>query len=86
MATRWQLTAVTLCMIFAAPPTIHADIFDRNTGKVIPGTEGIIPGPGVRLDHCYWWRSSCTRETGSNSSAMAVSPLTNSGYQASLTA
>jgi uncharacterized protein YjbI with pentapeptide repeats len=28
-----------------------ADVFRSDTGAVIPGTEGIEPGPGVQLDH-----------------------------------
>ena len=51
MSTRWQLTAVTLCMILAAPFALHADIYRWDNGQVIPGTEGIAPGPGVQLDH-----------------------------------
>ena len=51
MATRWQLSAVTLCVILAAPFALHADIYRWDNGQVIPGTEGIEPGPGVQLDH-----------------------------------
>ena len=51
MSARWQLTAVTLCMILAAPFALHADIYRWDNGQLIPGTEGITPGPGVQLDH-----------------------------------
>ena len=51
MSTRWQLTAVTLCLILAAPFALNADIYRWDNGQVIPGTEGIAPGPGVQLDH-----------------------------------
>ena len=32
MATRWQLTAVTMCAILAAPFAVHADIYRWDTG------------------------------------------------------
>ena len=51
MPTRLQLFAVTLWLILAAPFTLHADIYRWDTGAVIPGTEGIMPWPGVQLDH-----------------------------------
>ena len=50
MATRWQLTVVALCTLLATS-LAHADIYRWDTGEVIPGTEGIEPGPGVQLDH-----------------------------------
>ena len=50
MATRWQLTVVALCTLLAAP-SAHGDIYNWMTGEVIPGTEGIEPGPGVQLHH-----------------------------------
>ena len=31
--------------------TANADIYRWDTGEVIPGTEGIEPGPGVQLDN-----------------------------------
>jgi uncharacterized protein YjbI with pentapeptide repeats len=31
--------------------TTHADIYRWDNGQLIPGTEGITPGPGVQLDH-----------------------------------
>ncbi len=49
MSTRWQLTAVALCMILVAPLALDADIYRWDNGQVIPGTEGITPGPGVQL-------------------------------------
>ncbi len=36
--------------ILAAVPS-RADIFRWDNGQVIPGTEGITPGPRVQLDH-----------------------------------
>ena len=33
------------------PTTAHADIFRWDNGQVIPGTEGIVPGPRVQLDN-----------------------------------
>ena len=41
------------CTLLAAPST-NADIYRWDTGEVIPGTEGIQPGPGVRL---VWWNT-----------------------------
>ena len=46
--TIW-FTAVILTLAFA--PCLHADIYDRITGLVIDGTELIIPGPGIQMDH-----------------------------------
>ena len=50
MAIRWQLIVVVLCSLLAAS-FAHADIYRWDTGEVIPGTEGIEPGPGVNLSH-----------------------------------
>ena len=50
MANRWQLTIVALIAILAAP-SADADIYRWDNGEVIPGTEGIEPGPGVDLSH-----------------------------------
>jgi hypothetical protein len=44
MSARWQLSAVTLCLLLAAPPTLHAQVYRWDNGQVIPGTEGITPG------------------------------------------
>ena len=68
MATRWQLTVVTLCMILAAPFALHADIYRWDNGEVIPGTEGITPGPGVQLDYRELEHAELSRQdlTGSN--------------------
>lgn len=55
MSARWQLSAVTLCLILAAPFTLHAQIYRWDTGAVIPGTEGITPGPGVQLGSERHW-------------------------------
>ena len=41
------------CVVHASGRSLtHADIYRWDTGEVIPGTEGIEPGPGVQLDHC----------------------------------
>ena len=37
--------------LIAAASNLHADIYRWDTGEVIPGTEGIEPGPGVDLSH-----------------------------------
>jgi uncharacterized protein YjbI with pentapeptide repeats len=42
--------AVVLGTLFATRSANHADIYRWDTGAVIPGTEGIEPGPGVQLD------------------------------------
>jgi uncharacterized protein YjbI with pentapeptide repeats len=48
MSARAQIIAFST--LLALPFTIaRADIFRWDNGKVIPGTEGITPGPGVRL-------------------------------------
>ena len=47
MSTR-LLSVVTLCLILVAPFVLHADIYRWDNGQVIPGTEGIEPGPGVQ--------------------------------------
>ncbi len=44
----WKL-ALVVATLTAAPAT--ADVFRRDNGALIPGTEGITPGPGVQLDH-----------------------------------
>jgi hypothetical protein len=49
MATRWRLTVVAMCTLLATPP-VHAVISRWDSGDIIPGTEGITPGPGVQLD------------------------------------
>ena len=40
-----------LPLLLLPTATVHADIYHRHTGEVIPGTEGIEPEPGVQLDH-----------------------------------
>jgi len=42
---RWGLI---LCFAFA--PNAYSEIYRSDTGALIPGTEGITPGPGVQLD------------------------------------
>ena len=49
MSARLQLFAVTLCVILVAPLALHADVYRWDNGQLIPGTEGITPGPGVDL-------------------------------------
>lgn len=41
--------ALVICMIAIFCSTICADVVRRDNGAVIPGTEGITPGPGVDL-------------------------------------
>ena len=67
MANRWQLTVVTLCTLLTTP-LVRADIYRWDTGEVIPGTEGIEPGPGVQLDHMDLEYASLWEEdlTGAN--------------------
>ena len=57
MVARWQLTVVSLCILLATSFSTSAEVLDR-WGNVIPGTEGIDPGPGAPLDHLdleYAW-------------------------------
>ena len=46
---RCLLTLAVLLGTLAQP--LHADIYSWDNGQLIPGTEGITPGPGVQLDH-----------------------------------
>ena len=48
-APRCLLTLTVLLGTLAQP--LPADIYRWDNGQVIPGTEGITPGPGVQLDH-----------------------------------
>jgi hypothetical protein len=32
---------------------VHSDIYRWDTGQLIPGTEGITPGPGAQLDRRF---------------------------------
>ena len=50
---RAELRRLTLLLALLCVPfcTVHADIYRWDNGQVIPGTEGITPGPGVQLDH-----------------------------------
>ncbi len=48
--TNWQ--AWMACgLLMSLPAAAQADIFRWDNGQLIPGTEGITPGPGVQLDH-----------------------------------
>ena len=39
------------CLVVVLSATARADIFRWDNSQLIPGTEGITPGPGVALDH-----------------------------------
>ncbi len=43
-----SITLLTL-LLMLAPVALRADIFRGDDGQLIPGTEGITPGPGVQL-------------------------------------
>lgn len=45
------ISLIVFCAISAATSISRADIYRWDNGQVIPGTEGITPGPGVQLDH-----------------------------------
>jgi uncharacterized protein YjbI with pentapeptide repeats len=47
---RW-LTAGALILASLSAPPARADIFRWDNNQLIPGTEGITPGPGVLLDN-----------------------------------
>ncbi len=53
---RWRrqtsalLAALAVATWLVAAPTAWADIFRWDNSQVIPGTEGITPGPGMQLD------------------------------------
>jgi uncharacterized protein YjbI with pentapeptide repeats len=47
----FQRCVVVLSFLVASNVQVHVDIYRWHTGEVIPGTEGITPGPGVQLDH-----------------------------------
>src|SRR5688572_14220084 len=38
-------------LVVVLSATARADIYRWDNGQLIPGTEGITPGPGVVLDH-----------------------------------
>jgi uncharacterized protein YjbI with pentapeptide repeats len=42
---------VALAFLAATAGSSRADVFRWDNGQLIPGTEGITPGPGVQLDH-----------------------------------
>jgi uncharacterized protein YjbI with pentapeptide repeats len=44
-----HLRLIGFAACLALPANAHADIYRWDTGEVIPGTEGITPGPGVQL-------------------------------------
>jgi hypothetical protein len=41
-------------LLVSLPAAAQADIFRWDNGELIPGTEGITPGPGVGFDYCPW--------------------------------
>jgi uncharacterized protein YjbI with pentapeptide repeats len=44
--------APSVCLVVLLICSVaHADIYRWDNGELIPGTEGIDPGPGVQLDH-----------------------------------
>ena len=43
-----------ILLIPATASNLHADIYRWDTGELIPGTEGIEPGPGVDLSQMEW--------------------------------
>ena len=47
----FQRCFVALAFLVATAASSRADIFRWDNGQLIPGTEGITPGPGVQLDH-----------------------------------
>ena len=47
----FQRCFVALAFLVAMAASSRADIFRWDNGQLIPGTEGITPGPGVMLDH-----------------------------------
>ena len=47
----FQRCFVALAFLIATAGSSRADIFRWDNGQLIPGTEGITPGPGVQLDH-----------------------------------
>ena len=50
VANQLRLFIVWLLVWFAASSITRADVFRWDNGQVIPGTEGITPGPGVQLN------------------------------------
>jgi uncharacterized protein YjbI with pentapeptide repeats len=55
-------------LLFALAAVSRADIFRWDNGALIPGTQGITPGPGVQLSNRYlqYARLSQTNLTGAN--------------------
>ena len=49
---KWYRFVSVVAMVLAVKASAaRADIHHWDNGQVIPGTEGITPGPGVQLDH-----------------------------------
>ncbi len=47
----WRLWLFTVVVLVLAHQPGQADVFRWDNGEIIPGTQGIDPGPGVQLDH-----------------------------------
>jgi hypothetical protein len=61
MAKRVSVCGFVFLCVGLPAATGRADIYRWDDGQVIPGTEGIEPGPGVQLDHLglqYAWLST----------------------------
>jgi hypothetical protein len=41
---------IAYALLITLPATGNAEIFRRDSWQVIPGTEGIEPGPGLQLE------------------------------------
>jgi uncharacterized protein YjbI with pentapeptide repeats len=48
-------------ILLLATNAAHADIYRWDNGQVIPGTEGITPGPGVQLGHTSLENANLTK-------------------------
>ena len=46
---------VLLAFLCMSTTATHADIYRWDNGALIPGSEGIEPGPGVNLSSSWWW-------------------------------
>ena len=47
----WRRLPLLLTLLLMPFCNVHAQIYRWDNGQLIPGTEGITPGPGVELDH-----------------------------------
>jgi uncharacterized protein YjbI with pentapeptide repeats len=46
-----QIAGLACAIAVISTSSARAQIYRRDTGELIPGTQGITPGPGVRLDY-----------------------------------